>query len=266
MADTKISELEKLEQLMVEYRAENDMKRKHVIYLHLIEETMKLAKKIAMSFYPLPRSISKDDLIQVGAVGVLKAIDSYEIEERGSFKTYVSKVIKGKILHYMRDKANIVRTPRETIANMSKVKEAIDNLSENNTRTPSIDEVVSYTNLPYEKVEEIMNIELVKNMVSLDQKVYTSDGSETLIDRLQSSDNSSYEETYANKKIIEFAVNKLSKPDKTAICMYYIEGASRKDIAVVLDVSPTQVSRILKRALNKLYNIIRKELDGENSL
>jgi len=264
MADTKISELEKLEQLMVEYRSESDMKRKHVVYLRLIEETLKLVKKIAASFYPLPVTISQDDLIQVGAVGVLKAIDTYELEERGSFKTYVSKVIKGKMLHYMRDKANIVRTPRETLANLSKVKEAMDELSENNTRTPSVEEVCRYTNLPFEKVEEIMNIELIKNMVSLDQNIYSTEGGETLLDRIQSEQTSNFEDTYANKKIIEFAINKLPKPDKTAICMYYIEGASRKDIAQVLKVSPTQVSRILKRALNKLYIIIEKELNGEN--
>ena len=69
-----------------------------------------------MAFYPLPNTISKDDLIQVGAVGVLNAIETYKVEERGSFKTYVSKVIKGKIFHYLRDKANLVKTPRETIA------------------------------------------------------------------------------------------------------------------------------------------------------
>ncbi len=264
MTDTKISELEILEELMIEYRQENDAKKKHVVYLRLIQQTLKLVKKIAMSFYPLPGSISKDDLIQVGAVGMLKAIDTYETSERGSFKTYVSKVIKGKMLHYMRDKANIVRTPRETLANLSKVREALDDLSENNTRTPSVAEVARYTNLPFEKVEEIMNVELIKNMISLDQNIYTAEGGETLLDRIQSNETSNFEDTYANKKIIEYAINKLPKSDKTAICMYYIEGAARKEIAEYLGVSATQVSRILKRALNKLYIIIQKELEEDN--
>lgn len=266
MVETKVSELEKLEELMKEYRTETDPKKCHVVYLRLIEETLKLVKKIALTFYPLPSSISKDDLIQVGAVGMLKAIESYKVEERGSFKTYVSKVIKGKIFHYMRDKANIVKTPRETIANLTKVKEAIEILSANNTLTPTVEEVSRYVNLPYEKVEEIMNIELIKNMVSLDQKVYTSDGGETLMDRIQADDSSSYEETYANKKILEFALNKLPPADKTVIYMYYIDGESRKDIAKTLNISATQVSRILKRALNKLYNIIQRELNEDNTL
>lgn len=264
MEDTRLTELEKLEELIKEYKTETDQKRKHIAYLRLIEETLKLVKKIALAFYPLPNTISKDDLIQVGAVGMLKAIETYKPEERGSFKTYVSKVIKGKIFHYMRDKANIVKTPRETLANMSRVKEAIDELSENNTKIPTVEEVAKYVNLPFDKVEEIMNIELIKNMVSLDQNIYTTDGGETLLDRIQADDDYSFEDTYANKKIIEFAINKLPPSDKTAIYMYYIEGESRKEIAKRLQVSATQVSRILKRALNKLYNIIQKEMDENN--
>ena len=163
----------------------------------------------------------------------------------------------------MRDKANLVKPPRETLSNMSKVKEAIDALSNNNTKIPTVEEVARYVNLPFDKVEEIMNIELIKNMVSLDQNIYTTEGGETLMDRIQSDEESNFEETYANKKIIEFALNKLPPADKTAIYMYYIDGESRKDIAKKLNVSATQVSRILKRALNKLYNIIQKELGDD---
>lgn len=266
MVDTKISELEKLEDLIIEYKKETNVKKKHAVYLRLIQETLKLVKKIVLSFYPLPGTISKDDLIQVGAVGVLKAIETYRIEERGSFKTYVSKVIKGKIFHYLRDKANLVKTPRETIANMSKVKEAINELSENNTRIPTVEEVSRYVDLPLDKVEEIMNIELINNMISLDQNIYTTEGGETLLDRIQAQDDSNFETTYANKKIIEFALNKLQESDRIAIYMYYMDGEPRKEIAKRLNVSPTQVSRILKRALNKLYNIIQKEMSDEKEI
>ena len=263
MHNTKISDLEKLEELIHSYNNETDMKKKHVVYLSLIEEYLKLVKKIVMTFYPLPSSISKDDLVQVGALGVLRAIDAYREEERGSFKTYVSKVIRGKIFHYLRDKANIVKPPRETLENLSKVKDAIDKLSIDKMNTPSAEEVASFVNLPLEKVEEIMKVELIKNMITLDQNIYTTDGGETLLDRLQSNENSTFEDTYANKKIIEYAINKLPPNDKTAIYMYYMEGEQRKDIAKKLGISQTQVSRILKRALNKLYIIITRELPEE---
>ncbi len=259
--ETKISDLEKLEELIIEYRKEDDVKKKHVAYLNLIEESLKLVKKIVLGMYPIPSTIAKDDLIQVGAVGVLKAIDTYEFEAKGSFKTYVSKVIKGKILHYLRDKASIVKTPRETLANLNKVKEAIDELSPDKSSIPTVEEVARYVNLPTNKVEEIMNIELIKNMISLDQNVYSSDGTETLLDRLQAEDNSTYEDSYANKKMLEYALKKLADPDKTVIYMYYIDGESRKEIAKRLNISATQVSRIIKRALNKLYIIIQNTMN-----
>jgi len=257
---TNISELEKLEELIISYRKEQDNKKKHVLYLSLIEESLKLVKKIVAGIYPGTGSISRDDLIQVGAVGVLKAIETYEVTERGSFKTYASKFIRGKILHYLRDKASIVKTPRETLANLSKVREAIDELSSDKTKIPTVEEVASYVNLPKSKVEEIMNIELIKNMISLDQNVYSTDGTETLLDRIYAEDKASYEETYENKKMIEFALNKLPEPDKTVIYKYYMEGLSKKNIAEIVKVSATQVSRIIKRALNKLYIIIENEM------
>ena len=72
MTDSKVSELEKLEDLILEYKKETDVKKKHVVYLRLIQETLKLVKKIVIAFYPLPNTISKDDLIQVVEDGTAK--------------------------------------------------------------------------------------------------------------------------------------------------------------------------------------------------
>ena len=158
----RVSELEKLEDLILQYKTENDNKRKHVAYVNLVEETLKVVKKIVLSFYQIPNTIPKDDLVQVGAIGMLQAIEAYKVEERGSFKTYVTKVIKGKIYHYLRDKANLVKTPRETVEKLSAVREAMKMLSENNTKIPTVEEVANFVKLPKDKVEEIMNIEYTK--------------------------------------------------------------------------------------------------------
>ena len=254
--DTNVSELEKLEEMIHNYQQEKDVKKKHLAYLSLVDCSLVLVKRIVASFYPFPNSITRDDLIQVGAVGVLTAIDSYKVEERGSFKTYVTKMIKGKIFHYLRDKANIVKPPRETIEHISKVKHAIDFLTEQNHSKPSALDIAQYLNMPVDKVYEVISIEAAKNMISLDQDAYLSDDGYALIDRLSTETEESFEEIYANKKIIEYAINKLPENEKTAIYMYYIDGEQRKDIAKRLNVSNTQVSRILKRALNRLYKII----------
>ena len=113
-----MTDIEQLEEKIYLFKHENDAKKKHVFYLNLVEESLKLVNKIVSSIYPVPISVARDDLIQVGAIGVLKAIDTYEIKDKGSFKTYASKFIKGKILQYLRDKANLVKPPRETAENI----------------------------------------------------------------------------------------------------------------------------------------------------
>lgn len=257
--ETKTSELEILEELILNYKKEKDTKKKHVLYLSLVVESLKLVKKIAAMIYPIPSTVSRDDLVQVGAIGVLKAIDTYKSEEKGSFKTYVSKYIKGKILHYLRDKANIVKTPRETITNITKVRNAISELSGETSETPSVEEVANFINLPKDKVEEIMNAETMKNTISLDQKIFSADGAESMLDTIQDDGDKNYEQIYEDKKIIEFALNKLPKTEKEVIYKYYIEGITQKDIAKNLGISAMQVSRIIKRALNKMYIIIEND-------
>lgn len=256
----KTSELEKLEDLILSYKKEEDTRKKHVLYLNLIEASMKLVKKIVSGVYPLPVSTTKEDLIQVGAVGVLRAIDTYKVEEKGSFKTYASKFIKGKILHYLRDKANLVRPPRETVENINKVKQAVKDLYPDNSENPSAVEISKYIGMPEDKVREILNIELLKNMVSLDQSVFSNDGVETLLDRIQQDKDESFEETFENKKMIEFGLSKLSEPDKTIVTKYYLHEVPRKELAKEFNVSITQISRILKRALHKLYLVIDNEV------
>ncbi len=252
-----MTDIEQLEEKIYLFKHETNARKKHIFYLNLVEESLKLVNKIVSSVYPIPVTVSRDDLVQVGAIGVLKAIDTYEIKDKGSFKTYASKFIKGKILQYLRDKANLVKTPRETAENINTVKNYIENLNSN--IAPSVKDIASALKMPECRVQDILNTELIKNMVSLDQKFYSSDGVETLADRLQSDDDKEYEKNYENKKIIEFALQKLPKDERTAIYKYYIEEETKKSIAQELGVSQTQVARLIKRALNKMYDIISEE-------
>ena len=252
-----MTDIEQLEEKIYLFKNENDVRKKHVLYLNLVEDSLKLVNKIVSSVYPIPLSLSRDDLVQVGAIGVLKAIDTYEIKNKGSFKTYASKFIKGKILQYLRDKANLVKPPRETAENINTVKNYLDSLGADSN--PTVKEISKALNMNENKVQDILNTELLKNIVSLDQKVYSTDGVETLADRIQSDDDKENERNYENKKVIEFALNKLPKDEKTAIYKYYIEEETKKNIAQELGVSQTQVARLIKRALNKMYDIISEE-------
>lgn len=264
MMKSKVSDLERFEELIQLYKSEQDEKRKNVLYLNLVEESLSYVKKIVIGMNPLPSNVTNDDLIQVGALGVLKAIQTYSVDGKGSFKTYVTKYIKGKILQYLRDKANLVKGSRYVAEHYSVIKDAINELSdEDNNVYPSIEDISKYTKISREHVEDFLNADLVKNTISLDQSVYTPDGPETLADRIPDVEDDSYEISYENKKIIEFALKKLGALDMHVIYRYYIEGATKKDIASELEMSQVQVGRIIKRALVKMYNIIKDGWDKE---
>ena len=252
-----MSDIEQLEEKIYLYKHEADVKKRHVLYLNLVEDSLKLVNKVVLSIYPVPVSVAKDDLIQVGAIGVLKAIDTYQIKNKGSFKTYATKFIKGKILQYLRDKANIVKPPRTTSENINTVRNYLDSLSD--TKNPDVKNISKALNIPEDKVQDILNADIIKNIVSLDQKVYSSDGMDTLADHIQSGDEKEYERNYENKKVIEYALNKLPENEKKAIYLYYIVGDTKKNISKELKVSQTQVARLIKRALNKMYMIISDE-------
>ena len=257
--DTKVSELEKLEEYILNYKNESDTKKKHIFYLKLVDESLKLVKKIVSGMCVLSSSVLYDDLIQLGALGMLKAIESYEPIEKGSFKTYASKFIKGRVLQYLRDKTSIVKTPRISSDNIHRVKEFIENQN-NYEKCLSAEEISKKTSVPLHIVEDILNSELIKNVVSLDQKVYSAEGVETLADRIQSDEDVIYQESFENKKLLEFALNKLEKSERQVIYMYYIEGLTKKDISIKIGVSAMQVGRIIKRVLNKMYVILEGEL------
>lgn len=262
MKKQKVSELEKFEELILLYKSEQDEKRKNVLYLNLVEELLLYVKKIVIGMNSLFANVSNDDLIQVGALGVLKAIQTYSPEGKGSFKTYVTKYIKGKILQYLRDKANLVKGSRYVAEHYSVIRDAIKQLSdEENNIYPSVEEISKFTNISKEHVQDFLNADLVKNTVSLDQSVYSPDGAETLADRIPDENDDSYEISYENKKIIEFAMKKLGSLDMHVVYRYYIEGVTKKEIASELGISQVQVGRIVKRALVKMYNIIK---DGWN--
>lgn len=260
---SNISELEKLEEYITNYKNESDVKKKHILYLNLVEESLKLVKKIVSGMYTVPTSVLRDDLVQVGALGVLKAIEAYVPTEKGSFKTYVSKFIKGRILQYLRDKTSLVKAPRISAESINKVKKCLENWEDN--LYPSSEDIAQKTNLPVQTVEDIMNIEMIKNVVSLDQKIYSSEGVETLADRIQSVEDNNYEESFENKKMLEYALNKLETNERAVIYKYYIEGLTKKDISVLMGVSAMQVGRIIKRVLNKMYKILEKDLFDDNN-
>ena len=100
--DTKERQNDELDTLLISFKNANDEKKKRMLHLKIVEEAMALVKKIANTI-ALQSGISNEDLIQVGSLGLIKAIEFYRLDMNTKFRTYATYFIKGEIKHYLRD-------------------------------------------------------------------------------------------------------------------------------------------------------------------
>ena len=155
--DTKERQNDELDTLLISFKNANDEKKKRMLHLKIVEEAMALVKKIANTI-ALQSGISNEDLIQVGSLGLIKAIEFYRLDMNTKFRTYATYFIKGEIKHYLRDKASIIKAPRELQELLFKINTARKKLSESGLE-PNPEKIAEYLDLPVAKINEVIEIE-----------------------------------------------------------------------------------------------------------
>ena len=236
---------------------ENEQKRQ-ILKQKIAAECLPVVKKIARS---LARRNTDpiEDLIQVGCVGLLKAIDHYSKIHKANFKTYANYFITGEIRHYLRDKISMVRAPRELQELAFRINQIIEQLTQDLKRTPSDLEISERLSLPVSKVSEIAQVERRKTHVSLDNNlVFFNNESymaEFLIDDSYQDNLTKDEE---NVMLLD-AIEMLEPTLKEAIKMSFFQDMNQKQIAEEMGVSQMQISRRIKKALNELAAILTKK-------
>ena len=248
--------IEKLDNLIIAYKQCVDDKKKRMLHLKVVEEAMVLVKKIANTI-ALQSGVSNEDLIQVGSLGLIKSIDSYSHCHNTKFRTYATYFIKGEIKHYLRDKAAMIKAPRELQELVFKISCTIKSLSENGVEDPSVEDIANELGISAEKVEEVLNIDKYKNELSLDQYFKGEDEDFSLLDKIPAGDYQEFINSYEDKIMISEAVKKLPSELKEIIELSYYEDLNQREISEKINISQMQVSRRLKKALNKLYELIR---------
>ena len=112
MLESKEKKVEDLDEQILIYKECKDEKKKRMLHINIVENGMFLVKKIAGNI-SAQSGISNEDLVQVGSIGLIKAIEFFNPDKNTRFKTYASYFIRGEIKHYLRDKASIIKAPRE---------------------------------------------------------------------------------------------------------------------------------------------------------
>lgn len=255
--DTKEIQYEELDTLLISFRNATEEKKKRMLHLKIVEKAMDLVKKIANTI-ALQSGIANEDLIQVGSLGLIKAIEFYRLDMNTKFKTYATYFIKGEIKHYLRDKASIIKAPRELQELLFKINTARKKLNETGMEDPSPEQIAEYLDIPIAKINEVIEIERCKSTLSLDQSFMQDDEDTSLLDKIPANDYREFMNSYENKIMLATTIKKLPQELREIIELSYYQDLNQREISEKMNMSQMQVSRRLKKALNRMYELINK--------
>lgn len=240
-----------------EYHNSKDEKTKKRLKELVILTCMPIVKKVA---HALARRCTDpvEDIIQVGSLGLIKAVDLYNPEISKNFKSYATYLITGEIRHYLRDRTTIIRAPREIKELSFRIHKLTLELTEKLGVTPTDKDIAEALQMPQEKVEEVNNLERRTTTISIDQIVGADDNSISLVEKIEDESQKRAFDSYENRMILNDAIRLLEPIEQELINLNYYEGLNQREISDKLQISQMQVSRKLKKALQKLFEIVSK--------
>ena len=235
-----LKEAEKIE-LLKKIR-ENDDKRARQ---KLIEGNLRLVLSVVQRFSN--RGENPDDLFQVGCIGLIKAIDNFDISHEVRFSTYAVPMIIGEIRRYLRDynPIRVSRSLRDTAYHAMQIKERIQNEF---GRDATIEEIAKEMGI--EPANVIIALEAIVEPISLYEPVY-SDGGDTIyvMDQVGSSES---DNDWLYEIAIKEAINKLGDREKQILNLRFMQGKTQMEVAKEVGISQAQVSRLEKGAIKKV--------------
>ena len=198
------------------------------------------------------RGENVDDLFQVGCIGLIKAIDNFNIDLDVRFSTYGVPMIVGEIRRYLRDNSSmrVSRSMRDTAYKVLKVKEKF---MADHQREPTIEEIAKELDAKREDV--VFALEAITDPVSLYEPVYSDSGDAVCVmDQVKDSKNT--DESWLDHIALKDAVDKLPEREKRILALRFFQGKTQMEVSTEVGISQAQVSRLEKNALEQ----IRKNL------
>lgn len=191
---------------------------------------------------------SSDDLFQVGCVGLMKAIDNFDMSQNVKFSTYAVPMIIGEIKRFLRDN-NSVRVSRSLRDTAYKVLKAREQLINDQAQEPSIDEISEYLQVPVAEVA--IALEAISEPMSLCDPVY-NDGDDTIYLMDQVSDAKDCEDKWVENLNLKDALIKLNDREREILMLRYYIGKTQMEVSEEIGISQAQVSRLEKNAIKEI--------------
>lgn len=217
-----------------------------------IEANLRLVLSLIKKFNNRGENIN--DIFQVGVVGLIKAIDNFDITQNVQFSTYAVPMIIGEIKRYLRDNSafRVTRSLRDLAYNISQIREKYVN---EHNEEPTIDEICKLTG--EEKEEVILAIDSMVAPMSIYDSVYNDGGDQIyLLDQLKNERDEA--EFIVDKIAISQILDKLNEKERHIIERRYFKNKTQTELAEELGVSQAQVSRIEKNALERIKKRVEK--------
>lgn len=189
-----------------------------------------------------------DDLFQIGCIGLMKAIDNFDLSLGVQFSTYAVPMIVGEIRRYLRDN-NSIRVSRSLRDTAYKAIYARENYVKTNLKEPTIMEIAKETGISKEEI--VYALDAIQSPMSLYEPVYT-EGGDTLYVMDQISDKKNREENWVQDLALQDAISRLNPREKYIIRLRFFEGRTQMEVASEIGISQAQVSRLEKSALRAM--------------
>jgi RNA polymerase sporulation-specific sigma factor len=198
------------------------------------------------------RGVELEDLYQIGAIGLIRAIDKFDFSYDVKFSTYAVPLISGEIKRFLRDDG-MIKISRSLKENQWKIKRAMEQFAHEHGREANVEELSAILELEPEEI--VLSMEAVVEIESMDQKVFRGDGKEiSLKERIP--DEKNEEEELIDKLFLEQLMEGLDKRDKELIVLRYFENKTQTQVAEILGISQVQVSRLEKKILRRMKELV----------
>ncbi len=240
--------------LLMRYHKQGDQRARELV----IQEQLPLVEFLARKF--AGRGEPVEDLMQVASVGLIKAVDRFDVDRNIEFSTYATPNILGEIKRYFRDKGWAMRVPRGLQELRQSAKEAIRESTIKTGRSPSIRELAETLDSDIENVAEALTLGRAYNTSSLDAPVSQDDKEGDTVMDLQADENSPIE-GLEDKILLQRAIESLKGQQQQILKLRFNEGKTQTEIAQTIGVSQMHVSRLLRRAIEDLRHQLG-EIDG----
>lgn len=209
----------------------------------LIRANLRLVLSVIQRFQN--RGENVDDLFQVGCIGLIKAIDNFDIRQPVRFSTYGVPMIVGEIRRYLRDNSAI-RVSRSMRDTAYRVLQAREQLMSQNQREPTVEQIAAQLGIPREEV--VMAMDAIVDPVSLYEPVYSDAGDNVCVmDQVRDSNNS--DEHWLEQISLKDAIARLDKRQRNILALRFCQGKTQMEVSSEIGISQAQVSRLEKSAI-----------------